>query len=929
MNSKCRAATGYACLALLCGTSLLPVANAQVEEVVVTTRKREENLQSVPISVTALSTQQIERQGITDLYDVSQLVPSLQFDSAFGPQDTRVTIRGLSNSRGRSNVAFLVDGIDITTENVISAGSGLLANKRLLNDVERIEVVKGPQSALYGRSAFAGAISYITREPGDELESVIRIDAADYGKLQLDGSIGGPVIPGLLGVRISGVQWSEDGYYTNSMSGEDVGGGDGYGGAVTAVLTPTASLKFKARVEYSDEDYDPTPTVPVPRNTIGLYPQAAVDAGVGISTAFNGTATTLLDFGVYCPPNITVPAGSPPGYCLPQSFGSASGLEVRQSENPFSGGDFPGSSIELLRSTLVAEWDAGPVLLSSYTGYTNATLDQNYDQDYQASGRPDRLISEMITDTHQETTQFSQELRATSAWAGPVQVTVGALYWREQRDLDDHNIIASCLPITTDVAGNLVRDVPGVCDGTAAPGELVSVAGWQEYVRQDLRPEVPGFKGAVWETDTEHFSGYLSVGWSITDALKVTVEDRYSYETFDILRPNQASCAALGFTVAGGNLVVPLVSEAANPGVDVNCEAWENARIKVERGMDPNGPELVAPGDPGGLLDWALIRGQETSRFSTPKVTVEWQATDDALVYFSWAKAEKPGGINQLEAGASATTIENERFEPERMTAWELGTKTTWAVAGYLQLNGAAFYQDYSDKQVTTQILVDNALAPRVTNASSAEIRGLELDLRWQPAALEGLTLGASYTWLDATYQDFLDDTTILPRAAAAGCSQIVYKGGLGSNPENLSDPANGAPTCRINQKGKNLERTPENAVVATVNFQRPFFAADVNWFAGLNAAYQDKRYLDPDNFTYWDDYWLLNLQLGLTGDKWEMVGYIDNLLDDNTIKTGGSGPDFGEQVSELGFVAGLGVQFTFAPLPDPRVFGIRLTRRF
>ena len=88
------------------------------------------------------------------------------------------------------------------------------------------------------------------------------------------------------------------------------------------------------------------------------------------------------------------------------------------------------------------------------------------------------------------------------------------------------------------------------------------------------------------------------------------------------------------------------------------------------------------------------------------------------------------------------------------MTAWELGTKTAWSVAGYLQLNGAAFYQDYSDKQVTTQILIDDKLAPRVTNASSAEIWGLELDLVWQPEAIDGLSLGASYTWLDATYQD-------------------------------------------------------------------------------------------------------------------------------------------------------------------------------
>ncbi len=535
----------------------------------------------------------------------------------------------------------------------------------------------------------------------------------------------------------------------------------------------------------------------------------------------------------------------------------------------------------------------------------------------------------MITDTHQDTTQFSQELRATSSWDGPVQVTLGGLYWHEERDLDDHNSITACLPITTDFSGNFVRDVAGVCDGTAAPGSLVSVASWQEYARQDLRPDVPGFKGAVWETDTEHMSAYLSVDWSITETLSLTLEDRYNYEKFEILRPNQASCAALGFTVLGGAFVAPLVSEAANPGEDVNCEAWENARIKVNRGMDPNGPEILNPYDPGMLLDWALISGEETTRFHTPKATVEWQATDDALVYFSWARAQKPGGINQLEAGAAATVIENERFKSEKMTAWELGSKTVWSVAGDLQLNGAAFYQDYSDKQVTTQILVDDKLAPRVTNASSADIWGIELDLVWRPALLDGLTLGASYTWLDPQYQDFQDDTTVLPRAAAAGCPLVVYKGGLGTDPSDLSDPANGSPTCRIDQSGKQLERTPENSFVGTVNIERPFRSDDLSWFVGLNASYQDKRYLDVDNFTYWEDFWLLNLQLGLTGDKWEMVGYIDNLLDDDTIKTGGSGPEFGQQVTELGFVAGLGVQFTFAPLPEPRVFGVRLSRRF
>ena len=116
--------------------SLVPQAGwAQMDEIIVSTRRREESLQDVPIAVTAIGAEAIERQNINRLEDIVNLAPSVQFDNGFGPADTRITIRGLSNSRGRSNVAFLIDGIDVTTETLISAGSGLLANRRLLDDV--------------------------------------------------------------------------------------------------------------------------------------------------------------------------------------------------------------------------------------------------------------------------------------------------------------------------------------------------------------------------------------------------------------------------------------------------------------------------------------------------------------------------------------------------------------------------------------------------------------------------------------------------------------------------------------------------------------------------------------------------------------------------------------------------------------------------
>ncbi|MCQ3934943.1 MAG: hypothetical protein DPW23_08670, partial [Gammaproteobacteria bacterium] len=229
---------------------------SQIEEIVVTTRKKEENLQDVPIAVSAITADQIERQGVADLSDVVKSSPSVQFDRAFGPSDTRITIRGLSNTRGRSNVAFLVDNIDVTTENLISAGSGLLANRRLLSDVERIEIVKGPQSALYGRAAFAGAINYITRDPGDEFNGSARLDFAQDGFQQVDAAFGGPVTD-TLGLRVTGFWYSQGGHYVNAMSGQDVGDSSGSGTALTAVWRPDDITRVKLRGEYSREDYGP------------------------------------------------------------------------------------------------------------------------------------------------------------------------------------------------------------------------------------------------------------------------------------------------------------------------------------------------------------------------------------------------------------------------------------------------------------------------------------------------------------------------------------------------------------------------------------------------------------------------------------------------------------------------------------------------
>ena len=136
----------------------VPTFAQVIEEITVTARKKEEALQDVAITVNAMTGEMLERLGIKDLNDLTKMDPSLTFDQGFAPDDIRISIRGITNNRGRPVVANVVDGVDISSEAMSTAGSSSLISPRIM-DLERVEVVKGPQVALYGRTAFAGCDS--------------------------------------------------------------------------------------------------------------------------------------------------------------------------------------------------------------------------------------------------------------------------------------------------------------------------------------------------------------------------------------------------------------------------------------------------------------------------------------------------------------------------------------------------------------------------------------------------------------------------------------------------------------------------------------------------------------------------------------------------------------------------------------------------
>jgi outer membrane receptor for ferrienterochelin and colicin len=149
-------------------------------------------------------------------------------DEGFNKQDISLVLRGLSPTRGRQNVAVLQDDVDISSLAQGTAGGSFVINPRLL-DMERIEVIKGPHAALFGRSAFNGAINYITKKPGDEFYGNAQIDVGTDNKYEGRAGFSGPWIEDKLAIGVNVAGWHFGGEYDSPVTGKGVGGGERHG----------------------------------------------------------------------------------------------------------------------------------------------------------------------------------------------------------------------------------------------------------------------------------------------------------------------------------------------------------------------------------------------------------------------------------------------------------------------------------------------------------------------------------------------------------------------------------------------------------------------------------------------------------------------------------------------------------------------------
>ena len=183
-----------------------------LEEILVTARKRTESVQEIPESLQVFSETLIEDAGITRMQDVADLTPNLVLRQSYRMGVVNISARGLATpQQGDSPLVVSFDGVQVPAQDFINQD---------LFDIERIEVLKGPQGALYGAGAIGGAINIIAKQPTNEFDAFAKLRIGNKDALRLVGGLSGPILEDRLFYRLAGVHQDRDGYIKNSLTGD-------------------------------------------------------------------------------------------------------------------------------------------------------------------------------------------------------------------------------------------------------------------------------------------------------------------------------------------------------------------------------------------------------------------------------------------------------------------------------------------------------------------------------------------------------------------------------------------------------------------------------------------------------------------------------------------------------------------------------------
>ena len=883
-----------------------------IEELVVTAEKREQSLQDVPVAISAFTSKQRDLVGISTVQDLTNFTPGFVYQSS----NDRASMRGIGRLTNVHSVdgavSIYIDGL-FTTSTVLAGGPPL--------DVERIEILRGPQGTLYGRNAIGGTVNVISVRPTDDFYAEVRAIAENYSFTNLQLAVSGPIADNLR-FRLSGYKLNQGkGYYTN------VGGND-----LPSEGSKRDEYQFQAQLE---ADLGENAELWVSYKKLAWHNRGGPGARAGYLAGPHETGR--LD------PNFPIVFNSAHGYSpetglngiVPGSLRQFNGSTVTSNPALADEHDFSTNIPQRVRLRDVNSLTANFV-------YHLPTVDVKYVGGFQ----------EYKYDLYGDTDATSVQSYQIPLAPGSICGTVGALFAAGRSTVN-------CAPLTVNANNGFhYFEYPKwysheINISSSGDGPLQWIVGGFHYNEKytgtgstadfflvgpsSLQTPILGAApnpGNFWSTGnyaltTRSTAAFGQVDWQATETFKVTAGLRYTKDKkfgseFRRIVCNSDVCypglyPALGLAAFGpgtaanygsllGNLnAMPAVGQALGLGNALGGLAGlGNGALDLTDTLAPKSTAGLIEGVSSPSVCTAGVCRQyvinpatgvasrelgDTSDAVTGTVGVQWEPDSDTMAYGRYSRGYKAFGFS---AGGFLAAP---KADEETVNSYEVGLKKNFG--SNLQLNLAVFYLDYRDLQAPVTVRVGATNVTQFVNIAKSESAGAEVSVIWQP--VQQLRLSFDYGY----------NPTKIKKSVL------------------LVDVNDNVTTGAISVVGNSLPQAPEHKVA--LNGTYTFEMEPGNLALGATYLYRAKSYANVFERSYnsapsWDQVDVRALW-SPTGNKYTLIAYVKNVLNDDgyAAAVAASQRNNNPGVPSDRFLNGAR-NFELTP---PRLYGVELQYRF
>lgn len=897
-------------------------AETQPDEIIITAQGRRQVLQDVPIAVTAVSAQEMQNSGATDIRQLNQLAPSLLVSSTGTEANGSARIRGIGtvgdNPGLESSVAVFIDG-------VYRSRSGIGLNE--LGEIDRVEVLRGPQGTLFGRNASAGLINIISKRPAYDPEAYGELTIGNYDLRRLSGGITGG-LSDTIAARLDAVYVKRDGFYKDPANDTTLNNRNRFFTRGQLLFEPNEDLTIRLIGDY---------TWRKERCCGAVYVDDSVNDDIG---NLNEPANPLLQPGAV-PPR-TNDLGNNIVNVLRDLGQDLDALHsgYRRVVSVTPGRDYTGKTIDWGLSGQI-DYDLGPANLTSITAYRHYDSDQGGDIDYSTVD----ILYRDPGGAGRRFNTFSQELRLNgSAFGDKLDWLVGGYYAHEDLKVtdnlrfgEDYGRFATCRIVSPGGLSALYSPNNPFCMSVGAlppslrpalfgPASPLIYAAFQNLENLDDL----GSTEDVYNQTSRNWALFTHNIFHVTSQFDVTVGLRYTRER-----------KKLDATFGNDNNICTSNQALLNPFVNPLSPVFQTGTLFT---ISEAILRLSCQGNSTAELNGVSIDDTKSEGKLTGTGVLSYKPNEDLLFYGSYSRGYKAGGFNLdrsalknptvsfASRGGAQALVGNLQFDPETVDAFEIGAK--YAARGIV-FNIAAFRQNFYNFQLNT--FDGSVFIVQNINGCSSNLNGLDRDQSANPGApnfvppvvqpgaafnlnpaadtgvcdkddvswgvrsqgveveasarlMEDLRVNAGFTWADTKYRKNLVGT-------------------------DDGDPLN--PALRV-LPGSRVSNAPKFVATGAVAFTPRIGGSGLRGLFYVDARYTDGYNTGSDLFPqkFQQSYVIVNGRIGIRGpeDRWSLEFWGQNIFDKDYAQVAFNSPFQQGGSTTPPFAPG----FTFAPFTDP-----------